>query len=97
MRLQLNLLLTTFANLPLNVSTLRRALGEGRTTHQYIETVPKRGYRFVASVRSNFELIQDCLRVVERCATATRLQRRVRQQLGKLRLFFEGFYEPVRA
>lgn len=34
-------------NLPLNISALRKALGERR----YIETVPKRGYRFAASVR----------------------------------------------
>ena len=38
------------ANLNVNVATLRKALGERRTEHQYIETVPKRGYRFVANV-----------------------------------------------
>jgi TolB-like protein len=30
---------------------LRKALGENHATHSYVETVPKRGYRFVASVR----------------------------------------------
>ncbi len=39
------------ANLSMNVSAVRRALGEGAGEHRYIETVPKRGYRFVASVR----------------------------------------------
>ncbi|HLE62428.1 MAG TPA: winged helix-turn-helix domain-containing protein, partial [Pyrinomonadaceae bacterium] len=34
-----------------NVSSLRRALGEGPTDNRYIETVPKCGYRFVAPVR----------------------------------------------
>jgi TolB-like protein/DNA-binding winged helix-turn-helix (wHTH) protein/Tfp pilus assembly protein PilF len=37
-------------NLAQNVSVLRRALGED---HLYIETVPKRGYRFVAEVRTS--------------------------------------------
>src|SRR5215831_20158439 len=37
-------------NLANNISTLRKALGEVKNTVQYIETVPKRGYRFVAAV-----------------------------------------------
>src|SRR5215475_5588531 len=39
------------ANLSSNISQLRKALGDGENGHRYIETVPKRGYRFVASVR----------------------------------------------
>ncbi|MBL8187496.1 MAG: winged helix-turn-helix domain-containing protein [Acidobacteria bacterium] len=38
-------------NLTRNVSTLRKALGEGENEQHYIETVPKHGYRFVAEVR----------------------------------------------
>lgn len=38
------------SNLNVNVSTLRKALGETPTDPQYIETVPKRGYRWVAPV-----------------------------------------------
>jgi DNA-binding winged helix-turn-helix (wHTH) protein len=38
-------------NLSFNISTLRKALGENPKERQYIETVPKRGYRFVANVR----------------------------------------------
>ena len=38
-------------NLNRNISTLRKILGEGLNGREYIETVPKRGYRFVASVR----------------------------------------------
>jgi TolB-like protein/DNA-binding winged helix-turn-helix (wHTH) protein/Tfp pilus assembly protein PilF len=34
-----------------NISTLRRVLGDGENGLRYIETVPTRGYRFVASVR----------------------------------------------
>jgi len=34
-----------------NISTLRRSLGEGGDSQALIETVPTRGYRFVATVR----------------------------------------------
>jgi DNA-binding winged helix-turn-helix (wHTH) protein/Flp pilus assembly protein TadD len=37
-------------NLTYNISILRKALGERAGEHQYIVTVPGRGYRFVASV-----------------------------------------------
>lgn len=37
-------------NLAQNISTLRKALGERPDGGHYIETVPKRGYRFVAQV-----------------------------------------------
>jgi Tol biopolymer transport system component/DNA-binding winged helix-turn-helix (wHTH) protein len=40
------------SNLTQNISQLRRALGDGTAGAQYIETIPKRGYRFVASVQS---------------------------------------------
>ncbi len=33
-----------------NISTLRRILGDGENGFRFIETVPRRGYRFVASV-----------------------------------------------
>src|ERR1051325_7290839 len=39
------------ATLPQNVFTLRRALGETEGGKSYIETVPRRGYRFAAAVR----------------------------------------------
>src|SRR5947209_4334675 len=38
-------------NIARNISTLRNALGERPREHQYIETVPWRGYRFVANVK----------------------------------------------
>ena len=37
-------------NLNHNVSVLRKVLGEKATGQQYIETVPRVGYRFVAAV-----------------------------------------------
>ena len=38
------------ANLTVSISALRRALGERRGENQYIDTVPKKGYRFSADV-----------------------------------------------
>ena len=40
------------ASLTVTISTLRKILGERGRGDRYIETVPKRGYRFVAPVRS---------------------------------------------
>jgi DNA-binding winged helix-turn-helix (wHTH) protein/TolB-like protein len=39
------------ANLTVAISALRKALGEKNGHQRYIETVPKKGYRFVASVK----------------------------------------------
>jgi DNA-binding winged helix-turn-helix (wHTH) protein/TolB-like protein len=41
------------ATLAKNVSTLRKALGEWDGGREYIETIPKRGYRFVAGVKKS--------------------------------------------
>jgi DNA-binding winged helix-turn-helix (wHTH) protein len=38
------------ANLTVNISALRKVLGETSGGQQYIETVPKRGYRFIVPV-----------------------------------------------
>lgn len=40
------------ATLAQNIFTLRKALGDSPDGHEYIETVPKRGYRFVARVKT---------------------------------------------
>lgn len=40
-------------NLTVAISALRKALGEKHGGHEYIETVPKQGYRFVAKVRES--------------------------------------------
>ena len=37
-------------NLTQNISLLRKALGEGQNGHHYIETIARRGYRFIAPV-----------------------------------------------
>src|SRR5262245_44088805 len=38
------------ANLAVNISALRKILGERDGGGQYIETIPRRGYRFIAEV-----------------------------------------------
>lgn len=43
------------SNLAYHVFALRRALGDTAEDHRYIETVPKRGYRFVGKVREATE------------------------------------------
>jgi DNA-binding winged helix-turn-helix (wHTH) protein/Flp pilus assembly protein TadD len=43
------------SNLSQNVFTLRKVLGEAKDGQRFIETVPRRGYRFVASVREVHE------------------------------------------
>jgi DNA-binding winged helix-turn-helix (wHTH) protein len=40
-------------NLAFNISVLRKALGENAATPRYIETVPKRGYRFIGPVEED--------------------------------------------
>jgi pimeloyl-ACP methyl ester carboxylesterase/DNA-binding winged helix-turn-helix (wHTH) protein len=46
-------------NLAQNISMLRKALGEEGGGQKYIETVPKRGYRFAAEVREDAEAEAD--------------------------------------
>ena len=39
------------SNLTVTISNLRRALGDNENGTKFIETVPKRGYRFLPKVR----------------------------------------------
>ncbi|HEX6729326.1 MAG TPA: winged helix-turn-helix domain-containing protein [Pyrinomonadaceae bacterium] len=43
------------ANLSFNISSLRKALGEGQSGRHFIETVPKQGFRFVAEVKERLD------------------------------------------
>jgi len=43
------------SNLTQTIYMLRKALGEGPDDHHYVETIPKRGYRFLAAVRQSGE------------------------------------------
>jgi DNA-binding winged helix-turn-helix (wHTH) protein/TolB-like protein len=46
-------------NLSFNISSLRRTLGEGQNRQRFIETVPKKGFRFVAHVDERLEDFTD--------------------------------------
>ena len=46
------------SNLTQNIFMLRKILGEGQSNAQFIETIPKRGYRFVATVKEIQEEIE---------------------------------------
>jgi Tol biopolymer transport system component/DNA-binding winged helix-turn-helix (wHTH) protein len=46
------------SNLTQNISQLRRALGDGTGGVKFIETIPKRGYRFVADVQPLVEPVR---------------------------------------
>lgn len=52
-------------NLVRNISLLRKALGEGENGERYIETIPKRGYRFVAQVKHVGEESTDSIVATE--------------------------------
>jgi len=49
------------SNLAQHIFTLRRALGEGQNGQQYIETVPRRGYCFVARVKEAWDRRLDLM------------------------------------
>jgi eukaryotic-like serine/threonine-protein kinase len=53
------------ANLTVNISALRKVLGETPEGPQYIETVPRRGYRFVAPVTEQQESDRSTLPAAE--------------------------------
>jgi DNA-binding winged helix-turn-helix (wHTH) protein/TolB-like protein/cytochrome c-type biogenesis protein CcmH/NrfG len=57
------------ANLSHNIYKLREALGEGPNGERYIETVPRRGYRFVAHVTEGRETEARDILVAEETRT----------------------------
>jgi DNA-binding winged helix-turn-helix (wHTH) protein/TolB-like protein/Tfp pilus assembly protein PilF len=58
------------SNLAFNISVLRKTLADGADEVQFIETVPKRGYRFAAVV---VETVDDSAQVVVQRETKTRV------------------------
>lgn len=72
-------------NLTRNVSTLRSVLGEGEDGHHYIETIPRRGYRFVAGVK---ELVDEGAEVI--------VQERTRSSVTIEEETSQGIFESAR-
>jgi len=68
------------ANLSYTVSLLRKALGDDSEPSRYIETVPKRGYRFNGAV----VVAPDVARGPEEPVTGSLLRRRVSWLIGAL-------------
>jgi Tol biopolymer transport system component/DNA-binding winged helix-turn-helix (wHTH) protein len=60
------------SNLSSNIALIRKALGDGENGLKFIETVPKRGYRFVAEVREA-SLVSDNDLVPEKAEPPTPL------------------------
>jgi TolB-like protein/DNA-binding winged helix-turn-helix (wHTH) protein len=58
------------ANLNVGVSSLRKALGDTPEGHAYIETIPRRGYRFVAAIS---EIAEEPVEVIVQRRTRTRI------------------------
>ena len=46
-------------NLAVNAASLRKVLGDNANNPVFIETVPRRGYRFIAEVSDNFDGVQS--------------------------------------
>jgi Tol biopolymer transport system component/DNA-binding winged helix-turn-helix (wHTH) protein len=61
------------SNLTQNIYMLRKALGDG----QYIETIPRRGYRFAADVRQWDENPSDLILIKERTRTSVSYEEEV--------------------
>ena len=62
------------ANLSFNISSLRKALGEGQAGRHFIETVPKKGFRFVAHVEERqipTQLSEDTIEPPSSCNFAS--------------------------
>src|SRR6266850_3749844 len=64
-------------NLTQNIYVLRKALGEGR----YIETVPRRGYRFAAKMKEWDEAASDLILIKEKTKTSLSYEEEIEQEL----------------
>src|SRR5262245_18795365 len=70
-------------NLADNISRLRKALGEGDQGRKFIETVPRRGYRFVAEVKELSDAVSLPPRHEELAAASLPVRHGVRFPLHK--------------
>ena len=77
-------------NLAHNISALRKTLGEPATGQKYVETVPGRGYRFVATCeRSSAANLDLGTNPASRCQTGFRALVQRRNELRSLDHCFE--------
>ncbi|HEY5839175.1 MAG TPA: winged helix-turn-helix domain-containing protein [Pyrinomonadaceae bacterium] len=64
-------------NLSQYISAIRKALGDGRHEQRYIETVPRRGYRFAGGVREVWEDREQLIGV-----SHTKMSLRIHEETG---------------
>ena len=77
-------------NLAQNISILRKALGEGNEGEPYIQTVPKRGYRFVADVKTTGAGEDETMIVRERTRARIVVERDDDEQTRELKNLIPG-------
>ena len=58
------------SNLTFNIQQLRKALGDSARQPRFIETVPRRGYRFIAEVKQGFDNIAATTEITKSAAAA---------------------------
>ena len=63
------------SNLTSNIKMLRKALGDDAAHPQFIETVPRRGYRFIAEVKPLAESFMGTAWIVRAIAQASQAAR----------------------
>ncbi len=79
-------------NLSQYISTLRKSLGDGPHEHRYIETVPRRGYRFAAGVREVWEGDGELV-----AATHTKISLKVKEETEEIEERAQEMARPVAA
>ena len=77
-------------NLAQNISILRKALGDGNEGDPYIQTVPKRGYRFVADVKTTGADEPETMIVHERTRARIVVERDDEEETRELKTLTPG-------
>jgi DNA-binding winged helix-turn-helix (wHTH) protein len=80
-------------NLTVNISALRKMLGNGSSDQRYIQTVPRRGYRFAASVSQSVESAPLAQRLTEAAEGDSDLLVGREPELSKLESFLRQAIE----
>jgi DNA-binding winged helix-turn-helix (wHTH) protein/Tol biopolymer transport system component len=78
------------SNLTFNIKMLRKALGDSATKPQFIETVPRRGYRFIAKVKKIAAEI-EITDIIEKSDSEIEENHPVEQKSQILRIAFVSF------
>jgi len=78
-------------NLKVTVSMLRKALEDGADQHRYIETIPRRGYRFIADVK-DFSTSSETVVVQEHARSVITIEESVQRPVtGRIATLAQSF------